>query len=541
LQTALLAQEAGGAVVRSAQLLVERGIERRAWHVHWVRIDNGDRDLFRLRRVTGLCSNSVDVCCDGGFLPVILVLRTALVRITLLSMAFALLHLCAQKGALAAQAPEQKPAAKTPTIATEAAPPSPVSKHYPILVIAHGNEPAWSLRLGMKGPERLDRANYPPVVLDPGETSADDPGKAWTYHAKDEATGADVTVKLFREACTDAAADFKYTFRVAVEHGQIGTLNGCGQSTPEKFPEFRKKNQLEPDDNADDKDKDKDKDKKTVLDPITNFKMPVAVAYLSSAGKVMFKRGTVVRQVAADGSQLEVSHDGTRLLYTREEKTSGRVIVLYDSATGKSMELLRGNVQEAFWSPDDSHFAFLKFVDGLWHLWTAPVTSPETATAFSLGEISSIDGWIDAHTILVDDLQKFSWVSDDAPVQRALSEKEIFGDAFGFSSTNTVRVHPLNPDLLLVSAEWIKVPPGTPTDKEMGKDQAFFLYEITSKRRVILSPLDMFAQDAVWSPDGLQIFFTGTDASRSTVIYRMFWDGSGLQKYATGSGLAIGK
>ncbi len=459
-------------------------------------------------------------------------------RIILLSIAFALLRLSAANGALAAQAPAQKPAAKTPTIATEAAPPSPVSKHYPILVIAHGNEPAWSLRLGMKGPERLDRTNYPPIVLEPGEVSSDDPGKAWTYHAKDTATGADVTVKLFREACTDTAADFKYTFRVALEHAQIGALNGCGQSTPDKFPEFRKKNQIEPDDDADDK--DKDKDKKTVLDPITNFKMPVAYAYVNTGRKVMFKRGSVVRQVAAEGSQLAVSHDGTRLLYTREDKTGSRAIVLYDFTNGKSAELVRGNVQEAFWSLDDRRFAFLKFEEDHWHLWTAPIASPETATPFFPEEIMSIDGWIDAHTILVDDLQKFSWVSDDAP-ERVLSEKEIFGDVFGFSSTNTVRVHPLNPDLLLVSAEWLKVPAGTPVDKEMGSGEGIFLYEISTKRRVILSPLNLFAQDAVWSPDGLQIFFAGTDAARSTAIYRMFWDGTGLQKYVTGSGLAIGK
>ena len=78
-------------------------------------------------------------------------------------------------------------------------------------------------------------------------------------------------------------------------------------------------------------------------------------------------------------------------------------------------------------------------------------------------------------------------------------------------------------------------------DKGTGSGQGFFLYEISSKRRVILSPLDMFAQDAEWSKDGLQIFFTGTDASRNSAIFRMFWDGSGLQKYATGSNFAIGK
>jgi len=255
----------------------------------------------------------------------------------------------------------------------------------------------------------------------------------------------------------------------------------------------------------------------------------------------MFKRGAVVRQVAAEGYQLAVSHDGSKLLYTRDEPAGGRVIVLYDSATAKSTELVRGIVQQAVWSPDDTRFAFLKFVEGQWHLWTAPLASPDAATAFFPGEISSIDGWVDAHTILVDDLQKLSWVSEDGTVQRALSVKEVFGDAFGLSSANTVRIHPLNSDLLLVSAEWLKVPPGTPVDKEMGIGQGFFLYETSTKRRVILSPLNMFAQGAVWSPDGLQIFFTGADATPSTAIYRMFWDGSGLQKYATGFELAIGK
>src|SRR5258708_21818330 len=202
-----------------------------------------------------------------------------------------------------AQNPGQKPAVSAP--ANPAAPassapmPSPVSRHYPILILAHGNEPSWSLRLGMKGPERLDRAGYPPIVLDPDEIVPDEPRVSWVYHAKDSVTGADVAVELARDSCSDGMGDTKYTFKVELQHAQIGILNGCGQSAPEKFPEFRKKNQLDPDDNADDKgkdksndkdkdkekDKDKDKDKKSVLDPITNFRLPTSVAYLDASGK----------------------------------------------------------------------------------------------------------------------------------------------------------------------------------------------------------------------------------------------------------------
>src|SRR6185437_1732032 len=61
------------------------------------------------------------------------------------------------------QAPAtSKKAPSTPTVGT--APSAPQSKHYPILLLASGNNPAWSLRIGQKGPERLDRPGYPPIL-----------------------------------------------------------------------------------------------------------------------------------------------------------------------------------------------------------------------------------------------------------------------------------------------------------------------------------------------------------------------------------------
>ncbi|HYU22856.1 MAG TPA: hypothetical protein VEM60_06900, partial [Candidatus Dormibacteraeota bacterium] len=50
------------------------------------------------------------------------------------------------------------PAKKLP-----AGPQAPQSTHYPILILAFGNDPNWSLRIGQKGPERLDRPGYPPI------------------------------------------------------------------------------------------------------------------------------------------------------------------------------------------------------------------------------------------------------------------------------------------------------------------------------------------------------------------------------------------
>jgi len=433
------------------------------------------------------------------------------------------------------------PAQKNPPMG----PPAPQSTHYPILLLAFGNQPNWSVRIGLKGPERFDRQGYPPIPLEPSEVTHDATAGSWTYHAKDSATGAAVAVHLSREACTDTTNDTltttpplggKYSFRAGIDHAQIGSLKGCARIATELFPKINNQ--------PDQEESDVKKKPPVPVSTVTRFQSPVAVAYANPAAKIVFKHGAITHVIAAESYQLSVSHDGSRLLYTREDTRGNRTILLYDFATEKSTELVRGNVQQAFWSPDDTRFAFMKFVDGKWHLWSAPVTSPGSAASVFAGDIDSIHGWVDAHTVLVDDLHQLSWVSDTGTIQQAIPEKDILGDSFGPSNADTFRIHPLNPDLLLVSAEWLKPPPGVPTDTHMGGGFGFFLYEIRSKRRVLLSPLNMFAQNAEWSRDGLQIFFagsTGSDPSRRYATYRIFWDGIGLQKYLSGTGLVIGQ
>jgi uncharacterized membrane protein len=453
-----------------------------------------------------------------------------------------------------AAAPAQKPAtnsqAKSAPPAAGAAVPSPVSRHYPILILAHGSEPSWSLRLGMKGPERLDRAGYPPVVLDPDEIVPDEPGVSWVYHAKDDVTGAEVAVELSRESCSDVTGDTKYTFKVELQHAQIGTLNGCGQSSPEKFPEFRKKNQLDPDDNADDKDKnkdkdqgkDKDKDKKSVLDPITNFQLPTSMAYLDASGKVIFSRGAVRRTVAPEGSELAVSHDGKKLLFTRSDSKAGpeRSIVLYDWDTGRLRDLATTSVRSAFWSPDDSRVAFLKYDGNIWQVWTLPVNAPETAAQFSPQAVDALHGWISPTTLLASDLQNAYWLSDDKPPQ-TVALKEIYGDAFQVMSSDTLRPNPINADLLVVSAYYQKTPAGAPADS-VGLNSTFFLYEVLSKRRTILGPADSYQRAAEWSRDGLQIFFTrGVPGKVPLSTWSVFWDSTNPHRFNSGSFFVIGK
>ncbi len=459
--------------------------------------------------------------------------------------------------------PSQQPANQAPQVKTQAsAPVGPQSTHYPILLVVQAHDQSWSVRIGLRGPERLDRNGYPPIPLEPADVVREGTSDSWTYRAKDLQTGAAVSVHLAREPCSDPEGTTKFAFTAAFEHAQIGSGEGCARVATELFPKI----------NNQPTDDDEDTKNKPAPPTITHFKTPVAVAYINAAGKLIMKHGRVARSVIAKGGyQPALSHDGKRLLYTTDvkgdlrsdakdgtesnDRDGERTISFYDWGTGKSSELLKGFVQQPFWSPDDARIAFLKSDGSKWQLWTMPADAPEKAALVYPGEVTSLQGWADAQTILADDLQTFSWIGEDGAVKKTLSSADLYGnDQFSLSSANTVRIHPLNPDLLLVSAELLPAGAAASSksaataNKEATKDsasrpaQAFFLYEIQSKRRVILSPPNLSCFSAEWSRDGLQIFFTGRDpAAKTMAIYRMFWDGTSQAKVQDGYDLVIGQ
>jgi uncharacterized membrane protein len=429
----------------------------------------------------------------------------------------------------AAQAPANGAAARKPGLGQAApAPAAPQSKHFPILLIASGVEPSWSVRIGMKGAERLERAGYPPITLEPGEIAADDSGTAWTYRAKDTGTGADVTVRLSREACTEGSAETKYSFRAMVTHAQIGTLSGCAKIAAEEFPEFKQKNL----------DEDDPEKKKVAPPPITGFKAPVAMTFIDATGKVVLVRGGVTKIVAPVGHQLSLSHDGKRLLFTRDEQGKDRTIVMYDAGSGKSTDVMRGLVQRAFWSPDDSRIAFMRSTGQDWTVWTMPAGSPDKALQLSTGGVWALHGWLDAQTVLASDSTKLYFLKLESP-PTAMAIREVYGDGYEVMSSDAIRANPANPDLLMVTAYVSHPKAGMPTDAKTGMGGAAFLYELKSKRRVDVTPANVFAQDAEWSRDAIQIFFTNRE--KASVICRVFWDGSGYKRVRAGSDLVVGE
>jgi hypothetical protein len=432
------------------------------------------------------------------------------------------------------------------------APASPQSTHYPILLLGHGSDPVWSVLIGQKGPERLDRANYPPIPLEPTGVSAEASSNSWVYRATDIATGADVTIHLTREVCVDSAAATvpenaspptpagkpatsatpsstiaKNAFGIVLEHGQIGTFRGCARVAAELFPKIVNQS-------ADDDDTDK---KKPPVTAITNFKVPTAVAYVTSSGKIIISRGATKKVIPVAGTELALSHDGKRLLYTRNDSKMGseRTIVLYDFDTARSKDLVHGTVREAFWSQDDSRFAYLQSQDQKWRVVVSPISVPETTTPLYNGSVDSLQGWPDVHTVLANDAQNLYWISDDRP-QQSVPLREIYGDTFRVSDSDTIRMNPANSDLLLVSAKYFTAPAGAPADAA-----GIFLYEIRAKRRVVPTPPEQWSSHGEWSRDGIQIFYTRRMSATSSVTYRIFWDGSGARRYVDGTDLVVGQ
>jgi len=438
--------------------------------------------------------------------------------------------------ASSAQTPpaDGKPQTKPPQGKNPAGPPLTVAqpRHYPILLIAQGTDPAWNMRLGMRGPERLERAGYPPIPLEPAEVEQETTGSAWTYRAKDSQTQAAVAVHLSREVCTDGKSDTKYSFRVVLDHTQIGTLRGCAKIAPDQFPEFKQKN-LD----------DDDPEKKKPVPPTISFKPPVAVAYLDPTGKVMLARNDVPKLVAPKGSQLSLSHDGKHLLYLREENGPEVSLQLYDSTTGKTSELIRGLLNQPFWSPDDSRIAFVKSDASVWHIWTLPgnATSATQPTQLSPTPIAFLDGWADRPTLVGANASSFFWITDDGGTARVLAALDLCGPDFQSNADAAVRVSPANSDLLIVSGSLLRAPSASPKDAKNGLGADLFFYEIGSKRRVPLNISNLLPTGAEWSRDGVQIFFTSHDSVGKTSIYRIFWDGSGLKKVRPGTNLVIGQ
>jgi hypothetical protein len=257
---------------------------------------------------------------------------------------------------------------------------------------------------------------------------------------------------------------------------------------------------------------------------------------------VVLSRGTVKKIVGVAGTDLAISHDGKKLLYVRAESRASpdKTIVLYDFDTARSKDLVRGNVRQPFWSLDDARVAYLNNQGEKWQLWALQVSAPETPAPVYTNDVNALHGWVDTHVLLATDLLNAYWISDDGKVTETVPLKDIYGPTFQVRDSDTLRVNPGNPDLLLVSAGYATAPLGAPKDAN-GPVGALFLYEVLSKRRVVLTPPEQSASRGEWSRDGVQAFYTVRSSTGAASTYRVFWDGSAAKKYAAATNFVIGQ
>jgi len=186
-------------------------------------------------------------------------------------------------------------------------------------------------------------------------------------------------------------------------------------------------------------------------------------------------------------------------------------------------------VRQAFWSPDDSRIAFLKAQDRSWQVWVFPAANPESSVSFSPQPVNALHGWIDNHTLLATDTLNAYWLSEET-LPQAVALKDIYRSLLSDHGVG----HDSRPSCQLRSPPCLRLRSQLSFQATIRMSasliSSLFLYEVRSKRRVVLAPPDQWAQHGEWSRDGLQVFFSGTDTLHRSVVYRIFWDGTSVQR-----------
>jgi Tol biopolymer transport system component len=248
--------------------------------------------------------------------------------------------------------------------------------------------------------------------------------------------------------------------------------------------------------------------------------------------------GAPARLVAKKGYELSLSPDGKRLLYTVDAEGTKRVLMLYEADNGKSRETVSGVVREQRWSPDGSKISFLKIVGDAWQIWVMPAADPSKAKAVSTRNVDTQAGWTpDGKTIVATDVERLYWFALDGRVTKWIPLETIYGKEFQVMGGDGHRFKPGNPDLLLVSADYLDAPKGSPVDG-MDLNSTLFVYDFKTGKRTVLLTTKLWGRGGEWSPAGDWIYFERIENQRRD-IWRIHPDGAGLEKVLAGTDIVI--
>jgi len=105
-------------------------------------------------------------------------------------------------------------------------------------------------------------------------------------------------------------------------------------------------------------------------------------------------------------------------------------------------------------SPDDSRIAYLTNQDQKWQVWTLQAAAPETPAPLYTNNIDALQGWSTLTFSSPPTCRTHTGSRTTAKFTQTALLQNIYGSSFQIRDSDTIRVNPGNPDLLLVSANY---------------------------------------------------------------------------------------
>ena len=267
------------------------------------------------------------------------------------------------------------------------------------------------------------------------------------------------------------------------------------------------------------------------------FAAAATTAYLDNFGHVMIRTGLAAYPATTRrAAELSLSADGRLLLYTRDEQGPARSLLLCDTQTRRSRVLVSGAVSSGHFSRDGATVAFLKFAEQKWQLWTTPLEDAQKATPVYRENLEGFAGFAPDGALVAFDAQAVLWISPAGRVLRTVPRAEIYGPVLQKMAGDRLRLHPRQPDLLLVTAFLVNPPASGPLD-ESGNLSGVFTYDLRERKLQSVTGPDLYATSGEWSAAGDRILLTKREPTGRTAIYQTPWRGAGFSRVAAGSGM----